>query len=457
MSRTKKPRYSRVVNAKNTLVPSSRIAFRSLKTSRAEASEQLACDEVSLERIAESAGTPAYVYSQSAMEAAYGTLDRALASLPHTLCYAVKANSNLSVLRVFARLGSGFDIVSAGELERLGRIGVTGERIVFSGVGKSREEIREALRFPSRKLRARGVLLFNIESEPELEILLSEAGKLASKGGAPAAASIRVNPDVLAGGHPHISTGHHQHKFGMSWSDARRLYLAHKNSHTIVWRGVGAHIGSQILSVKPYRQAVASLAANFRELRRHGIALRYLDIGGGFGIRYTNESPFEPTLLANTLGNLVRPLRCRLLLEPGRFLVGPAGVLLACVLYVKRSGGKTFVIVDAAMNDLIRPVLYGARHPVVAAQRGAASGREQEIVDVVGPVCETGDFLARDISLPRVEPGDLLAIGAAGAYGFVQSSNYNSRPRAAEVLVKGRKFRIVRRRESRSDLFRGEN
>ena len=390
------------------------------------------------------------------MESAYRLLDRSLPSLPHALCYAVKANSNLSVLRVFARLGSCFDIVSGGELDRLARIGVPGNRIVFSGAGKSREEIRAALRFGPRSSRTPGILLFNVESESELDILLSEAGKFVSSGDAPASAAIRVNPDVLAGGHPHISTGHHQHKFGMGWPEARRLYLAHKLSRSISWRGISAHIGSQILSVAPYRQATARLASYFRELARHGIALQFLDIGGGFGIRYTREAPLDASRLARTLAPVVRPLRCRLLLEPGRFLVGPSGVLLTRVLYIKKNRGKIFVIVDAAMNDLIRPALYGAAHPIAAVRQGSDSFKRQSVVDVVGPVCETGDFLARGISLPSVEAGDLLAISVAGAYGFVQSSNYNSRPRAAEVLVHGNHFRVVRRRETRADLVRAE-
>lgn len=390
------------------------------------------------------------------MESAYRLLDRSLSSLSHTLCYAVKANSNLSVLRVFAHLGSSFDIVSGGELDRLGRIGVSGNRVVFSGAGKSREEIREALRFPGRSSQSKGILLFNVESEAELEILLSEAGKNVSKGGSPASASIRVNPDVLAGGHPHISTGHHQHKFGMSWTAARRLYLAHQRSRSISWRGISAHIGSQILSVAPYRRAVALLASYYRDLNRQGIVLSFLDIGGGFGIRYTKEAPLDATRLARTLAPIVLPLRCRLLLEPGRFLVGPSGILLTRVLYVKKNGGRTFVIVDAAMNDLIRPALYGAIHPITTVRQAPGSSASSVVVDVVGPVCETGDFLARGISLPPVELGDLLAIGAAGAYGFAQSSNYNSRPRAAEVLVRGKRFRIVRRRETRADIVRAE-
>lgn len=431
--------------------------FRRVSDGRSSDDVQLCCEDVALDSLAKSVPTPAYIYSQASMETAYRGLDLGFSGLPHSICYAIKANSNLSILRVFARLGSCFDIVSGGELERLARIGVMGNRIVFSGVGKSREEIREALRYRSGRSATRGILLFNVESEPELEVLLSEAGKIFAKGYAPASASIRVNPDVLAGGHPHISTGHHEHKFGMRWPDARRAYLANRNSRAIRWRGISAHIGSQIGSVGPYLEAVGRLASYFRDLSAEGVTLKLLDIGGGFGIRYTKESPLDAARLARDLAPIVAPLRCRLLLEPGRFLVGPAGVLLTRVIYVKRSGDKKFVIVDAAMNDLIRPVLYGARHPIVPAKLVLGSEETAETVDVVGPVCETGDFLVRDISLPPVEPGDLLAIGAAGAYGFVQSSNYNSRPRSAEILVKRNKFCLIRKRETRFDLMRGES
>lgn len=432
-------------------------SFRRATDTGSSGKAHLYCEEVPVERIANTAGTPAYIYSQISMESAYHDLDASFARLPHAICYAVKANSNLSILRVFARLGSCFDIVSVGELARLARIGVAGDRIVFSGVGKSREEIREALRYRANRSHEAGILLFNVESEPELEVLLSEAGKIQAKSGVPASASIRVNPDVLAGGHPHISTGHHDHKFGMSWPDAKRLYLAHRVSRALRWRGIGSHIGSQIGAVAPYLEAVKRLASYYRQLSTQGVGLQFLDIGGGFGIRYTKESPLNTSRLATDLEPIVRPLRCRLLLEPGRFLVGPAGILLTRVLYVKKNGNKKFVLVDAAMNDLIRPVLYGAKHPITPVVFNSRNQGKTETADVVGPVCETGDFFARDISLSPVEPGDLLALGAAGAYGFVQSSNYNSRPRSAEILVRGMRFQIIRNRETRGDLMRGES
>jgi diaminopimelate decarboxylase len=415
-------------------------------------------ESVPLARIADEVGTPAYVYSRASIEAAYRHLDRAFGSLPHTLCYAMKANSNLSVLRVLARLGSSFDIVSGGELDRLGRIGIPGNRIVFSGVGKTREEIRDALRYPGKVSRHSGIFMFNIESGAELEVLLSESSRHVAAGGARPGVAIRVNPDVLAGGHPHIATGAHEHKFGVAWSAARDLYLIHKTSPWIWWRGITAHLGSQIFSVKPYRQALARLASYVRDLARNGIRLEHIDIGGGLGIRYTNEVALPTAAYAKALAEIVRPLNCRLIVEPGRALVGPAGVLLTRVLYVKHSGKKTFVVVDAAMNDLIRPVLYGATHPITPALRAAkaaAKGKPAR-VDVVGPVCESGDFLAKDWPLPPVKSHDLLVVWAAGAYSFAQSSNYNARRRPAEVLIEGRRFHVARRREKYDDLVRGE-
>jgi diaminopimelate decarboxylase len=402
---------------------------------------RLFCEGVPVEEVAEMVGTPAYLYSRASIEQAFRRMDAAFGSLPHTICYAVKANSNLGILRVFAELGSGFDIVSGGELYRLRRIGVPGSRIVFSGVGKSREEIGEALR-------AR-ILLFNVESAAELDLLASEASRLRVR----AAASIRVNPDVEAGGHPHISTGHHRHKFGIDWNVARELYLRNRASRWIEWRGISAHIGSQILTLAPYRRALSRLAGFVRDLGRAGIALRYLDCGGGLGIRYTAEQPPDTAAYAEALARAVRPLGCHLLIEPGRSLAGPAGVILMRVLYTKQNRGRTFVVVDAAMNDFMRPALYGATHPITRAHRGSGT---MAPADVVGPVCESGDCFVRDWPLAKVASGDLLVLWGAGAYGFVEASNYNSRPRPAEVLITGRRVRVIRRRESRADLVRGE-
>jgi diaminopimelate decarboxylase len=414
----------------------------------------LYCEDTPAAKIAEAVGTPAYVYSRGNIETRYRQLDRAFGRLPHAICYAVKANSNLAVLEVMARMGSSFDIVSGGELDRLRRIGVPGDRIVFSGVGKTRDEIREALAYRGKNTGRRGILLFNVESEEELEVLLSEAARHVKTGGDRPGAAIRINPDVLAGGHKHISTGHHHHKFGVDWQTAWQMYLAHKDSPWIAWRGISAHLGSQILEARPYREGLARLVLHVRDLAREGIRLDSVDIGGGLGIRYTDEQPLALAVYARTLSEAVKPFGCRLLIEPGRWLVGPAGILLTRVIYVKENRGKTFVIVDAAMNDLIRPVLYDAEHPITPAIRSTSSGKQK--VDVVGPVCESGDFLAQDYPLDKVKAGDLLAVWAAGAYAFVESSNYNARRRAPEVLVEGRRFRVVRRRETYDDLVQEE-
>jgi diaminopimelate decarboxylase len=402
---------------------------------------ELYCEGVSVAAAAQRFGTPLYLYSRAAIEQAYRRMDAAFGKLPHTICYAIKANSNLGILRVFAALGSGFDIVSGGELYRLRRIGVPGSRIVFSGVGKSREEIREALR-------AR-ILLFNIESPAELDLLASEASRLRLR----APASIRVNPDVEAGGHPHIATGHHRHKFGVEWETARGLYLQQRHSRWIEWQGISMHIGSQVLSLAPHRQALTRLAGYVRELSRAGITLRYLDSGGGLGVRYTSERPPEKAAWAAQLARIVRPLGCHLLIEPGRSLIGAAGVLLMRVLYTKQNRGKNFVIADAAMNDFMRPALYDATHPITHARRAAGALTR---ADVVGPVCESGDCFLRDWPLGNVAADDVLVLWGAGAYGTVQTSNYNSRPRPAEALVEGNRMRLIRRRDSRADLVRGE-
>ncbi len=406
----------------------------------------LFCEAVAAEDLAARCGTPLYVYSANSMRAAYRALDRALGSWPHTLCYSVKANSNLSLLRLLSRLGSGFDIVSGGELYRIQRAGISPRRVVFSGVGKTREEIREALRA--------GILLFNVESEAELEMLAAEAARLRR----PAPAGLRLNPDVAAGGHPHISTGRRQHKFGVDWDDARRLYRAWRDSPWIRWQGISAHIGSQILSVAPFRRAALRLSRFVLELRRAGIRPKYFDFGGGLGIRYANEKPVAARQYARALLAAVRPTGCHLLLEPGRSIVGPAGVLLTRVLLTKQSRGKRFVVVDAAMNDLMRPALYGATHPITPAESPdhKSPNHKMERADIVGPVCETGDRFLKDWPVGKVQPGDLLVIWGAGAYGFALASNYNSRPRPAEVLVEGRRARLIRRRESAAELLRGE-
>jgi diaminopimelate decarboxylase len=425
-------------------------------TRNSTAGEFVYCEAVSLNEIADTAGTPAYVYSQAAIGDAYKELVAGLGALPHMLCFAVKSNGNLAILRYLAGLGSGFDIVSGGELQHLQRIGVPGRRIVFSGVGKTREEMREALRYRSvRRGGAAGILLFNVESEPELEALLEESGRARRRGAPAPAVSIRVNPDVEAGGHPHISTGRYEHKFGLDWEQARRLYLAHRDSREIQWRGISVHIGSQIVSLEPFQQALGRLAGYVSELRRAGIALEYLDFGGGLGVRYSNEKVPARKDYARMVARAIRPLRLHLLLEPGRTIIGPAGVLLTRVLYVKENRGKRFVVVDSGMNDLLRPALYGAIHPITRIARGKDSGNASR-VDVVGPVCETGDCFLRDWPLGEAKAGDVLAIWSAGAYGMSQTSNYNARGRPAEVLVAGKRFRVIRRRETQRDLVRNQ-
>lgn len=413
------------------------------------------CEGVPLSQIAARHGTPTYVYSQRAIESAFDELDSGLTRIPHLLCFAVKANGNLSLLKVLARRGSGFDIVSGGELEHLGRINVPGERIVFSGVGKTREEIRAALRYKSGRKRAVGILQFNVESPAELEVLLEEASRRSSRMSAPPGVSIRVNPDVKAGGHPHISTGLPHHKFGVGWREARALYLAHRNSRCIRWQGISAHIGSQIVALEPFREALQRLASYLLDLRREGIALQYLDFGGGLGVRYTSEKPVSRKAYAQMVANVVRPLDVGLLLEPGRSVVAPSAVLLSRVIYTKQNSTTSFVIVDAAMNDLTRPVLYDAPHPITLVREGVPKRSSvRRRADVVGPVCETGDSFLQNWPIGDVRAGDLVAIWAVGAYGMVQASNYNSRCRPSEVLVNGKRARVIRRRETQSDLLR---
>ena len=418
--------------------------------------ESVFCENVPLEEVADTAGTPTYVYSRAAIGDAFKELVAGLGGWRHTVCFAVKSNGNLAILRYLAGLGSGFDIVSGGELQHLQRIGVPGRRIVFSGVGKTREEMCEALRYRSvRRGGATGILLFNIESEAELAVLLEESSRTRMRGAAAPAVSIRVNPDVQAGGHPHISTGRYEHKFGLDWEQARRLYLAHRESREIRWRGISVHIGSQIVAVEPFQRALRRLARYVSELRRAGIELEYLDFGGGLGVRYTNEKIPARKDYARMVARAVRPLRLHLLLEPGRTIIGPAGVLLTRVLYVKENRGKRFVVVDSGMNDLMRPTLYGAIHPITRVTRRNESGNATR-VDIVGPVCETGDCFLRDWPLGDVKAGDVLAIWSAGAYGMSQTSNYNARCRPAEVLVAGKRFRVIRRRETQEDLIRNQ-
>jgi diaminopimelate decarboxylase len=425
------------------------------KSGRVARDEEIFCEGVSLAAAAAKFETPAYLYSRAAITDAFRELDRGLADVPHTLCFAMKANGNLSILKHLAKLGSGFDIVSGGELECLRRVGARGDRIVYSGVGKTREEIRDALQYRGARRRGgSGILLFNVESEAELDVLEQEAARHVERGGAAPGVAVRVNPDILAGGHPHIATGLHEHKFGLDWGESLRLYVAHRSSKWIRWQGISAHIGSQIVTPQPFKQALKRVIGFVGELKKNGIELRYLDFGGGLGIRYTNEKVPSRAAYARMIASLVRPLGIHLLLEPGRTIIAPAGVLLTRVLYNKRNGKKTFVIVDAGMNDLMRPSLYGAVHPITRTTRNKSeSGSNGERADIVGPVCETGDCFLHDWQLGPVKSGDVLAIWATGAYGMSLASNYNGRCRAPEMLIDGKKSQLIRRRETIKNLL----
>ena len=396
---------------------------------------------VALERIARDAGTPCFVYSRAAIEQAWLEYDRALAGIPHDICYSVKANSNLAVIDVLARLGAGFDIVSGGELERVLAANVPADRIVFSGVGKREAEMAAALEA--------GIGCFNVESAGELHRLAA----IASEAGRRAPVSLRVNPDIDPRTHPYITTGLHGNKFGISVGDARGLYVRAAADPSLEVHGIDCHIGSQIASLGPYLDTLDRLLALVDALAGDGIRLTHLNLGGGLGIRYRDESPPEPGELASAVAERLAGRGLRLVLEPGRSIVGNAGVLLTRVEYVKRNGEKRFAVVDAAMNDLIRPALYDAWHDIVpvSPREGVA-----EPCEIVGPVCESGDFLGRARPLV-LEPGDLLAVRSAGAYAFVMSSNYNTRPRAAEIMVDGGSYHVVRQRERVRDLFAGES
>jgi diaminopimelate decarboxylase len=406
----------------------------------------LCAEQVSLEDIAGRFGTPCYVYSRAAIEHAYREFVDALAGRPSLLCYSVKANSNLSVLALMARLGAGFDIVSGGELARVIAAGGDAAKVVFSGVGKTEEEIRNAL--------AAGILSINIESEQEL----ARVDHIAAGLGERAPVAFRVNPDVDAKTHPHVATGLKQSKFGIAYADAERLYREAARLPGVRIVGVGFHIGSLMTDSAPFVAATRRIVALAEQLERSGIALQHIDLGGGMGIRYNDETP--PPIAAFVRGALdaLGARKERILLDPGRSIVGNAGLLLTRVEYVKPGEARNFVVVDAAMNDLIRPALYEAWHEVRqvrAAPEGAESESAARVYDVVGPVCESADFIARDRKL-AVQGGDLLAVMSAGAYGMVMSSNYNSRPRPAEVLVDGARAHLVRPRERVADLYANE-
>lgn len=410
---------------------------------------ELRVGAVALDRLAHRFGTPLYVYDFDAVTTAYRAFQSAFARFPHRLCAAVKANANLALLRHLAALGSGFDVVSGGELERVLRAGGSPASVVFSGVGKSAAEMDLGLRS--------GILLFQVESEPELELLAERAARLRI----PARFGLRLNPDIAAATHPHIATGRRHHKFGVALPLARRLYASSRIGAMGRWlrpEAIGFHIGSQILSVSPFAAAARRVASLALELQRAGFPLRYFDVGGGLGIAYRpGQRPPSLAAYAAALRRAFAPALaspgCWLLLEPGRRLLAPTGALLTRVLYVKDSGGKRFLITDAGANDLLRPSLYGAYHEIAPTRRRRGPRRR---VDVVGPLCESGDTFAQARPLPPVAAGDGLALLDVGAYGFALSSNYNARPRPAEVAVQGARARLIRRRETVPDLWSAE-
>lgn len=403
--------------------------------------QELYCEDVAVKTIAAEVGTPCYVYSCSTLSHHFSVFDTAFRDVPHLTCYSVKASSNIAILKLLGSMGSGVDIVSGGELYRARLAGIPPERIVYSGVGKTVEEIDYALR--------ENILMFNIESIQELELIAQRAARMGVK----ARISLRVNPDIDPNTHPYISTGMKKNKFGISIDSAVKAYQQAQSLENIEVIGVDCHIGSQLTDVSPFVDALRRLRVLIERLRAMGIEIRYLDLGGGLGIVYDQEAPPQPHEYAEAILRELENIDCTLIFEPGRVIVGNAGILVTKVLYTKSTPSRKFVIADAAMNDLIRPSLYGSYHyiqPVVKEQR------DLQIVDVVGPICESGDFLAKDRGLPELFGGEYLAVMSAGAYGFSMSSNYNTRPRAAEVLVKGNQYFVIRKRETWDDLIRLE-
>lgn len=407
---------------------------------------EMFAEGVSLKRIAREVGTPAYVYSLATLKRHFKVFDQAFSKVRHIVCFSVKANSNLALLRAFAKEGSGFDIVSGGELFRALKVGADPTKIVFSGVGKKREEIEYALNS--------GILMFNVESEQEL-IALND---IASSMGKRAPISLRVNPDVDPQTHPYISTGMKKAKFGVDIKKSLETYRKAVSLRNVEVVGVDCHIGSQLTSITPFVDALAKVREYLDrvlagEMKKEGAQIRYLDIGGGLGINYHDETPPLPDEYAKAIVEGLEGLDVTLILEPGRVIVGNAGILLTEVQYIKETDSKNFVIVDGGMNDLIRPALYGSYQAI----QPVVENRAQKIVaDVVGPICESGDFFAKDREIPRPQRGDLLAIMSAGAYGFTMASNYNSHPKPPEVLVDGDQYYVIRRRESFDDLINGE-
>jgi diaminopimelate decarboxylase len=402
---------------------------------------ELFCEDVSVEAIAKEVGTPFYLYSSRTLKRHFKAFADAFAEIPHIICFAVKSNSNIAILKSFANEGGGADIVSGGELYRALQAGVDPARVVYSGVGKRDDEVDYALKT--------GILMFNIESFQELQVIDERAGRL----GLTAGVGIRVNPDVNPETHPHISTGLKENKFGINVEESLQAYRHAATLKNIDIKGVSCHIGSQITKILPFIDALDRLKSIVRTLRGEGIAIRYLDLGGGLGISYNQETPPLPAEYARAIIDAAGDLGCTFVFEPGRVLVGNAGILVTKVLYTKENEGKKFFVVDAGMNDLIRPSLYGSYHRLEPVKK---SPREEVTADIVGPICETGDFLAKGRQMPALERGDLLAVMSAGAYGFTMASNYNSRPRVPEIIVHDDTWHVIRKRETYEDLTENE-
>ncbi len=403
--------------------------------------KELFAEDITVKKLAQKFSTPLYIYSQRTIERHVNAYREAFRDTGHIICYAVKANSNLSILRLLGRMGCGADVISGGELFRALRAGIKPERIVYAGVGKTESEIRYALKS--------GILMFNVESSEELKEINRIAGTMKKK----APIALRVNPDIDAKTHPYISTGLKKHKFGIPMDEALENYLLARELKNIEIIGIHKHIGSQITEVRPFVDALKSILLLVDELHSRGIKIKYIDMGGGLGIPYKDEEPPHPSELAREVKKLLKGRNLTLIVEPGRSIIGNAGILVTKVLYHKKTREKNFIIVDAGMNDLIRPTLYGAYHEIVPVER---KSKERIIADIVGPICESGDFFAKDREVETPQQGGFLAIMSAGAYGFSMSSNYNSRPRAAEVMVKGKRAILIRKRETYQDLIRGE-
>ncbi len=402
---------------------------------------QLHCEGIPIEQIAEKVGTPFYLYSYNTLVRHFTVFDRAFEGIPHLVCYSAKANSNLAFLRLFVNLGGGIDVVSGGELYRALKGGADPQKIVFSGVGKREDEIEYALKV--------GILMFNVESSQELQVVNEVAGRIGKR----APIAVRVNPDIDPKTHPYISTGLKRNKFGIDINRALMAYrLASQLPHLRIV-GIDCHIGSQLVEVGPIVEALKKLKRLVENLRNEGMEIQYLDLGGGLGITYEDEEPPHPVEYAATILEEIREFSCTLILEPGRVIVGNSGILISKVLYIKENEEKRFVIVDAGMNDLVRPSYYGSYHQILPVKE---ENREEGVVDVVGPVCESSDFLAKGRRMPSLHPGELIAVMSAGAYGFSMSTNYNSRPRVAEVLVRDDQMFVIRQREHYEDLIRGE-